>query len=276
MLLKDVKTKYEMHKILECIKDKTKVYRVNAEMRPIYGNIYIGRPKSCMETTACRIYVYYKEFDIGFSVFDRENIDTSVHDVVSMVKHLRMSTAKEFMGYIDECILTHRGMEAFYLSTAEIIDPERRKIYTDILNAKDKLASIRIKEHKTTGKNNYIILKDECDKLNSMLDSLKNGGEIVNDILVTDMCCSRYDSFFGMISGRYYPSLPDKIYKDFDAFLESVIIKDNKIVDIKTGKKKRTMIKAIETIIRKVREEDLEAVLSRGEIILKAKEEVNS
>lgn len=270
MLLKDIKTEYEKHRILECNKGNTKVYCLNAAMRPVYKNIYIGRPKSCAETPVCRIYVYYKEYDIGFTVFDRENINSSVHDVVSMVKHLRMSTAKEFMAYIDECILLHHRVEEFYLSVAEIIAPERRKFYMDIINAKNRLASIRIQEHKAMRKNNYIILKDECDKLNSMLDGLKNGGEILNDILVTDMRCDKYETFFGMVSRIYYHSLPDKIYGDFDAFLESVTIKDNSVVGIRTSKKKIIMKKAIETIIQKVRDENLKAIISRGEIILKA------
>lgn len=270
MLLKDIKTEYEKHRILECNKGNTKVYCVNADMRPIYKNIYIGRPKPCMETTVCRIYVYYKEYDIGFTVFDRENINSSVHDVVSMVKHLRMCTPKEFMAYIDECILMHHRVEEFYLSVAEIIAPERRGLYMDIINAKNMLASIRTQEHVAMRKNNYIILKDECDKVNSRLNSLKNGGEILNDILVTDMRCDKYETFFGMLAGRYYPSLPDKLYRDFDSFLESVTIKDNTVTDINTSKKKRIMINAIETIIRKVQEEDLKAILCREEIIFVA------
>ena len=58
------------------------------------------------------------------------------------------------------------------MSVAKIIDSERRKLYMDIINAKNRLASIRIQEHKAMRKNNYIILKDECKKLTKELSDI--------------------------------------------------------------------------------------------------------
>ena len=175
MLFKNVKTEYEKHRIAEYNIQRTKVFFVNREMRRVYGNVYIGRPREHYETMVCKVYVYYKEHNIGFCVCDNRSIETSVKDILEMINRRQMRTAEEYIRCIDNAVFSFNEVNKHDWAVAVTIDPSREKIYQEFLKVRSTLILKQWEERKSMRQASYNVIKTECDKINAMLEKLKNG-----------------------------------------------------------------------------------------------------
>lgn len=198
MLLKEVNTEFEVHKIIKYAQDGNTVVKRNISMQRIIENLFKGETYNEYGTDYCNLYVVYENYDIGYVVSNHIDAKNEVNYIFEKFKQTCFYTDAAFIAYMD----SKTNIEKDWIRDSEIqlagyFAPEKVAGY---MNLKTQMAEYRererIREAEELKRKDAEFVIEMNQKMEERISVAKgiirNGGMLQNDSITLYM--DRYNS----------------------------------------------------------------------------------
>lgn len=203
MLLKEVNTAFETHKIIKYAQNANTVIRRNIPMQRItdnalFGNLFKGANYNEYGTDYCDLYVVYENYGIGYIVQFHVDARNEVHDIVNQFKQSCFYSDTAFVAYMD----AKTNVEKDWIRDAEIqlvsyFAPEKVAGYMELKKQMQEYRekeSVRKAEEREREAAEFVekMNRKAEEKISAAKDVIRNGGRLQNDSVTVYK--DRYDS----------------------------------------------------------------------------------
>lgn len=163
MLLNEINTYFETHKVLQYGADGNKVVKHNVDMQLIEGNLYKGKniQESGCNYETCTVFAFYPEYDIGIELRSFST-DIEVDEIIKQFKNSALESAETFIRGMDSLAENGGFIGAIHIELAKYIKPENVSKY-QVAKAefhKKKETECQKKQNKGMKKIDYIAKKE--------------------------------------------------------------------------------------------------------------------
>ena len=265
MLLNEINTYFETHKVLQYGADGNKGVRHNVDMQLIEGNLYKGKniQESGCNYETCTVFAFYPEYDIGIELRSFST-DIEVDEIIKQFKNSALESAETFIRGMDSLAENGGFIGAIHIELAKYIKPENVSKY--------QVAKAEFHKKKETECQKKAEQRDEedrlyCEERNKIaeakiadtIEKFKNNGEIQN--ITVDFYKKRYSSnsysIINHIARMYNVKIPLKVQGWINEHLASIHIKDGEMdgYSYTRGHKSTTIYKYINALIRVINAE---------------------
>lgn len=263
MLLSEINTNFETHKVLQYGSDGNKVVKHNVDMQLIKGNLYKGeniKNSGCGYET-CELFMFYPEYNIGIEV-NSVATDTEVEQVIASYENSIFVSTEKFISCMDSLAENGLFIGAIHIELTKYIKPENVSKYQE---AKIKFHRKKDLEYQQKQKEKEENEQKYCDeqnkiaenKVKEVIEALKKDGEI-NNVSIT-FYKSEYTnhslSVINYIAKLYNVKIPLKVQGWINEHLMTIYIKDGKLekYSYHMGHKSTTIFKYIDMLINTIR-----------------------
>lgn len=236
MLLKDISTEFETHKVIEYEKDGISVVRKNITMQRIKENLFKGKNYNEYGTDYCNLYVVYENYSIGYVAGRYVYATSEIDDIFDKFKQSPFYSETMFISYMD----SKTDIEKDWIQNTEIqlasyFAPEKVSRYTEIKKqmkeyrdkkSTEKAEKVRQKDAKFVLEANQIAE----NALTVAKEIILNGGILKNEKV--EFYQTRYDyhsySIINYLMRQYGINVPIRTQGWINDKLSSVSIKNEK------------------------------------------------
>lgn len=265
MLLNDIETNFETHKVLMYGSDGNKVIKRNVDMQHIKGNFYRGKniknPNCSYES--CELFAFYPEINIGIELRTLP-VDDEVDKIIEVYKNSAFVSTEKFIECMDRLVENGGFIGSIHIELAKYIKPENVSVYQKAkieFNKRKMLENQKLAEQREKEEKQYCEEKNKQaeEKISETIEKFKSDGEIQNSIVT--FYKRRYDSssysIINHIARKYNIKIPLKVQGWINEHLVTIRIKGGEMdgYTYHRGHKSTTIYNYINALIKAINTE---------------------